>query len=229
MKLVFLNVWDGLRRDELMEFIKDQVKDTDIFCFQEATDEMKHHFRDVLFGYKEISDYKFISDHDNFHQSIFIKDSITIMSSGSLISIGMDRGLAIYAKLKIGQDIMYVCNVHGIARPGNKLDNPGRIQQSSGIIEFFKDKQEPIVIGGDFNLNPETNSVKMFEEHGYTDLIKQFDIKTTRNHFAWDKYPNNKMYYSDFVFINNKVTCESFQVPNNEVSDHLPLILEIKI
>lgn len=227
MKLIFLNVWGEEMRDNLVDFIKDQTRDTDIFCFQEATEEVKQRCRGTLVGYKEISDDKFVSDNNNFNQAMFIKSDIEIISRGVLLDQDMDCGLVQYAEVKIGNDNTYVCNVHGSARPNDKLDSPGRLKLSKEIIEFFKDKNEPIVIGGDFNLEPAIKSVAVFSENGYRDLIKEFNIKTTRNHFAWDRFPDNKMYYSDYVFLNEKINLKSFSVVENEVSDHLPLLLEI--
>ncbi|HSW91059.1 MAG TPA: endonuclease/exonuclease/phosphatase family protein [Candidatus Saccharimonadales bacterium] len=227
MKIIFLNVWGGTRESELTNFIKEETKDTDIFCFQEATEEMRQRCHAVLQGYKEISEYKLINENDSFSQSIFIKENLELLSSGTLLSQEKESGLAIYAEIKTETGSLYVCNVHGIAHPGDKLDNPGRLIQSQEIIAFFKDKSAPVVIGGDFNVELHTKSVGIFQDHDYQDLIKQFDIDTTRNHFAWDRYPDNKQYYSDYLFLNDKVTYKKFLVPKNEVSDHLPLILEI--
>lgn len=227
MKIIFLNVWGGTRESELTNFIKEETKDTDIFCFQEATEEMRQRCHAALQGYKELSDYKFINENDSFSQSIFIKENLELLSSGTLLSQEKESGSAIYAEVKTETGSLYVCNVHGIAYPGDKLDNPGRLIQSQEIIAFFKDKDAPVVIGGDFNVELHTKSVGTFQDHGYQDLIKQFNIDTTRNHFAWDRYPDNKQYYSDYLFLNDKVTYKKFLVPKNEVSDHLPLILEM--
>jgi len=229
MKIVFLNVWGEEMRDGLADFLKDQTKDTDIFSLQEMTDEVKDRCKDIFLNYTEISDYKYISDHDNFPQTLYIRNNIEVLSSGTLLYESADSGLAIYAEIKVDGSRLYICNVHGTARPNNKLDSPGRLKQSKDIIEFFQNKNVPVIIGGDFNLEPDIESVKIFGRYGYRDLIKEFNIETTRNHFAWDRYPDNKMYYSDYIFLDKKVDLKSFSVIENEVSDHLPLLLEIKI
>jgi endonuclease/exonuclease/phosphatase family metal-dependent hydrolase len=228
MKIVFLNVWGGKTQDVLVDYIKQQTRDTDIFCFQEATDEMKRLSADVLSDYTEISDFKYFSDKDNFPQSTFIKKGMEILSSGTLMAGEVDCGLAIYSEIKVEGGSVYICNVHGKAQPGNKLDDIGRLKQSQTIIDFFKDKNIPIIIGGDFNISPGTQSIEMFTRHGYRDLISEFSIDTTRNHLAWDRHPT-KMYYSDYIFVNEMVQLERFEVPKNEVSDHLPMLLEIEV
>lgn len=228
MKLVYLNVWGNEVRDELISYIEEQVVDTDIFCFQEVTEKVKEKCAHLLASYQEISDYKYISDNDNFPQSLFIKKGIEVVSSGTLFADDLSVGLAVYAEVKRDDSHIYICNVHGRARPADKLDTPQRQKFSADIIEFFKGKYAPVVIGGDFNLEKTTKSIETFRKNNYRDLISEFAIRTTRNHFAWDRYPGNEMYYSDYVFINDKIHLKSFTVQENEVSDHLPLILEIE-
>ncbi len=228
MKIVFLNVWGEHMQESLADYLAKQARDTDIFCFQEATESMKRACSAVLSHYREISDYKYISEHENFPQATFVRKDIAVLSSGTLMHDDMDRGLAVYVKIRVEGSEVYVCNVHGNSRPVEKLDDAGRLAFSKGLISFFENKDVPVVIGGDFNLLPETESVSMFERVGYRDLIQEFDIDTTRNRLVWDRYPV-KMNYSDYAFINNKMQLLSFSVPKNEVSDHLPLILNIGI
>lgn len=229
MKILFLNVWGNEMRDELLPYLQEHAADTDIFCLQEARDSMRLACAQVLSGFQEISSYKYISDDEYFSQSIFIKKDIKVIASGTLFADDLRVGLANYAKIKHGDNGMYVCNVHGRSRPNHKIDTPGRIQFSKRLIKHFKDKDAPVIIGGDFNLEPATTSVELFEERSYRNLIKEFAIKTTRNHFAWDRFPGNELYYSDYIFIDDTVVFQGFAVENNEVSDHLPMILRIEL
>jgi endonuclease/exonuclease/phosphatase family metal-dependent hydrolase len=228
MRIIFLNVWGESMRDELVDYIAKEAPTTDVFCFQEANDEVKQRCKDTLKDYVEQSEYKFLDEDNDFPQSTFIKKGIEILSQGTLLEDEPDCGLILYTEIKVSDKSLYICNVHGTARPGDKLDTPERLKQSRTVINFFKDKNDPIVIGGDFNTNLETESISMFSSNGYRDLIKEFEIKTTRNHFAWDRWPT-KMYYSDYVFLNDEVTLKSFEVIDNEVSDHLPLILDVEV
>jgi endonuclease/exonuclease/phosphatase family metal-dependent hydrolase len=139
-----------------------------------------------------------------------------------------DTGLGIYTQVGDGAGKMHICNLHGIAKPGDKLDTPQRLRQSKALIDFFDSLDGRKIIGGDFNLSPDTDSIRSFEEHGYINLIKEFGIRTTRNRLAWELYPDNKQYHSDYVLISPDVKVRAFEVPNNEVSDHLPLILDVE-
>lgn len=126
-----------------------------------------------------------------------------------------------------------LCGVHGIAEPGEKLDTVERIKQSQEVINSVKEVKLPAIIGGDFNLLPNTKSVKMFEEAGYRNLIKDFNIQETRNRLAWEFFKDTPGYvqqhFADFCFVSKDIKVKSFEVPDIEISDHLPLILEFDI
>lgn len=135
-------------------------------------------------------------------------------------------GCGIFALVRSGDREFFVCNFHGVAKPGDKLDTPKRVAQSEGLIQFFENKPGLKIIGGDFNLLPDTKSIRLFRENGYRDLIAEYHIPTTRNHFAWDLYPEKQL-FSDYVFTSPEVKIKTFSAPNIEISDHLPLIVEL--
>jgi len=228
MKIVFLNVWGDEMQDALIPFLIEQAKTTDIFCFQEATEMVQQRCAAALVDYDGFHDYKYIDADDYFPISTYVRKHLSVLSSGTLMSDRDDQGLSLYVTIETPTGRMLIGNVHGKSRPGDKLDNPGRIAQSQTLIDFFKTKTDPVIIGGDFNVQRETRSIGLFAENGYRDLISEYDIKTTRNHLAWDRFPH-KMLYSDYVFVGNTVTVQRFAVPDNEVSDHLPLILEVDL
>lgn len=227
MRIIYLNAWHAIVKEPLREFIKQEAGSADIYCFQEATQEVKELCQVELNDYVEVSSSKSTSEKDNFYQSIFFKKDISLISSGTLMTDDIDTGLAVYIEVEHENGAVYVCNFHGVAYPGDKLDNPGRIKQSSRLIEFFEDQHSAVVIGGDFNVELNTKSIDMFESNGYKNLIKDCSVDTTRNRLAWERYPNSKKMYSDYVFISQNLKYKSFVVPKIEVSDHLPLILEI--
>ncbi|MFZ1301468.1 MAG: endonuclease/exonuclease/phosphatase family protein [Candidatus Microsaccharimonas sp.] len=228
MKIVFLNVWGNEMQDSLIPFLREQAHDTPVFCLQEATSEMKQRSADVFSNYVEIAHHKYINDHDIFCQSLFVRKDIEILDSGVLAPDDMDRGLANFVKIKLNGQEVSICNVHGRARPAEKLDNPERIAFSQSLVDFFKDATGPVIIGGDFNILPDTESIQLFARNGYQDLISEYAIDTTRNHLAWDRYPT-KLYYSDYLFVSQGLTVNHFSVPKNEISDHLPMLLEVAL
>jgi exonuclease III len=226
MKVVFLNTWNAKMLDGIAAFIKEQSADADVFCFQEAYMKFNYFCKGWLPDYRMISGYKHGGEENDFPQTVYVRDNVDLLSSEFVLEKEPGTGLGIYMEIRTKSGIVHLCNFHGSARPGDKLDTPQRLSQSQGLIDFFKDKNGPRIIGGDFNLDAGSKSIKMFADNGYRDLIKEFNIKTTRNHLAWEMYPKSKQYYSDYVFVSPEVKVQEFSVPENEISDHLPMILK---
>lgn len=123
---------------------------------------------------------------------------------------------------------MHIVNMHGMSRPGNKLDTSKRLAQSHKLLNVLDTlPKAPIVLCGDFNLMPETESIRMIEQK-FNNLIKTFNITNTRNEISWNRY-NNRQYFADYIFASPEIKVKSFEVPYNLVSDHLPMILDFSL
>lgn len=230
MKIIFLNAFEG-KIDGVKEFIQDQSLDTDIFCFQESYNypQSKIFCLDWLKDYQFFSQNKPATQENEFYNSTFVSSKFLVTDTQIISQNDSAVGLGLYNQIQNpNKNILNLCNFHGNAWPGDKQDNPDRLRQSQNIIDFFKDLSGPKIIGGDFNLDYNTKSVSMFEDNGYRNLIKEFNIPTTRNKIAWDQY-ENKQLYADFIFVSPDVKVTSLTVPSLLISDHLPMILEIEI
>ncbi|PIV07801.1 hypothetical protein COS53_00480 [Candidatus Shapirobacteria bacterium CG03_land_8_20_14_0_80_35_14] len=229
MRVLFLNVWRGELGEETKKYIVDESRNTDVFCLQEYHGDFRHKCDGKLNKFQSVFSEKHLCDKKKFALANYLDNNLEIVCSGSIIGEKIGLGLGIYTKIKVNNETITIGNIHGIPKPGHKLDTKERIYQSKGIIKFFNKINGRKIIGGDFNVLPNTESVEMFEKNGYVDLIKKYKIKTTRNELAWKPYPNNKKLFSDYVFVSPEVKVKSFKVPNIKVSDHLPMILEIEI
>lgn len=225
MKIIYLNTYHSELGSELRQYIKENLHDTDVFCFQEALADEQSIYRDLLTDYVSYYDVK-----DNPYvvlaNVIFVQKGIEVIDRGALLHEGSDVGFANYIVTKKNGIETVICNVHGIPHPGHKLDTIDRLQQSQILLDHFSNRQR-VIIGGDFNLLPEAKSVKMFAENGYRDLIVEHGIKSTRNHIAFKKYPDNPQHYADYIFTTPTINVHSFVVPDDIVSDHQPLELLI--
>lgn len=227
MKIMFFNVWQGGMGDVFWNYIDSEIKNIDIFCFMEVGKEFREEFSKHAPNYDLVSVEKVVSDEGGIFQSTYVKNIYRILGSSTMLMDDSYVGMGLYTKVQDKNRILNIVNVHGVARPGEKLDNPKRLKQSEGIIEFMKDYSDSKIIGSDFNLDKNTESVKMFEKNGYRNLIEEFKIETTRNKVSWEKFKRVQL-WADFIFVSPDVKVKSFEVPKNEVSDHLPLILEIE-
>ena len=240
MKIIFFNIWHGKVFDKLSEYLLEEAKTTDVFCLTEVdpqlNDRLKQLFNNYNSFYTKLIETQYLNGGVE-GQSIFVNKSLSAERYSSHLVFDLkkdDVGAleSIVVTNTLGKKVN-IGSLHGMAKPGHKLDTPERISQSQKTIDVFRAKSPPTIIGGDFNLLPETKSVALFEEAGYNNLIKDFDIKTTRNRLSWDQFagdPKNfgKQYYADYIFTSKDIEVLSFNVPNVEVSDHLPLVVNIK-
>jgi len=239
-----LNSWFGRVGKPYFDFIKNESSKTDIFCFMEVSPDLYSKLSAILKGFNGIFHKGIIMEILGISsgQAIFSTKAIKIGKNGK-VSIyrqsSRDVGFMEFSELTVKEKKIWLGSVHGKALPGNKLDTPIRLKQSEKIISFFADKSGPKIIGGDFNLMPDTESIAMFEKAGYRNLIKEYKIKSTRNHFSWEQAERQskeegikffgRQYFADYVFVSPGIKVKSFGVPNIEVSDHLPQILDFEV
>lgn len=129
-------------------------------------------------------------------------------------------------EIRVPDGALLVGNYHGIARPGSKLDNDERLEQSRGIRRALDAHDGPVVLIGDFNLLPETESVRMLEV-GLRNLVIERAIRSTRSRLnAYYGTPQEQP-HADYAFVSPELPIADFEVPDVSISDHLPLLLTL--
>ncbi len=113
-----------------------------------------------------------------------------------------------------------VINIHGIWN-GTRLGDNRTINQSKSLIDEVKKDNIPVIIVGDFNLLPESESIKMIDVH-LKNLSTKYNIKTTRG-------SDRESSVVDYIFVSDKIKVNDFKVLDTNISDHLPLILDFDI
>jgi exonuclease III len=253
MKLITLNIWGGIIHKPLLEFIKKYSDDIDIFCFQEVlfgstpdfTDTHKGRiniFDEISSILSEFNGYKRTTEAEHFQtepiefkagQAIFVRKNISVKENGDFYCYdkwsetsphgGKLTGSLQWINIESGKEKYIIANLHGIWQQGiGKIDTPERFTQSKKIKDFFVTKEGKKIICGDFNLDPNGESIKILEE-GMRNLIKEYKIQSTRSNFY---KKDNK--FADYILVSSDIKVEDFKVLPDEVSDHLPLLLEIK-
>jgi len=236
MRIIFLNCWYAKTKKVFFDFVKENSLSTDIFCFQEVSPKLFEKLRRLLPKYHGVyaTENKMELLGYIYGQAIFVQRDLVIISSGKINlyrQVINDVGYMQYADMRINGKMIYFANIHGKARPGHKKDTPARLRQSKLITDFLKNKPGSKIIGGDFNLLPETKSIKLIEAAGYKNLIKDFAIQATRNKLSWEslKKGEEKQYFADYVFVSPEVKVKNLSVPNVEISDHLPMVLDFEV
>ena len=125
-----------------------------------------------------------------------------------------------YISFTIDNKTYLVAHFHGIWYPKTKVDTDDRVKQAQKIKVFLSKRKEKKILCGDFNLLPSTKSMDILEK-GMTNLIKEYDIKTTRT-----KHYEREEKHADYVLVSSDFTVQNFGAIDTVVSDHLPLLLE---
>ncbi len=257
MKLISLNTWGATQGQIFFDYVKEQAKTTDIFCFQEIfsaqepSPKLSSGARCFLFqelvtllpGFKgyfapRSQGCDFTGKVDfalEYGLAVFVKDHleqpehfITNLLEDDQEPTIERKVIAQIIKFKIHNNSLSVINYHGPAQPGHKLDTPLRLACSKFLKGVWeKANSNHKILCGDFNLMPATESIKILEGCG-KNLISVFNIQNTRNEISWAKYQNRQS-FADFTFVSSLVKVKDFTVPYNLVSDHLPMELEFAI
>lgn len=118
-----------------------------------------------------------------------------------------------------------VGHVHGLRDPSGKGDTPARRAQAETLaaaVETFMRPGEPVIIGGDFNVLPDSETFGILAEIGLKDLVVTGGHTDTRTSL----YPKPQR-FADYLLVSDAVRVTRFDVPAvPEVSDHRMLILE---
>lgn len=249
MKIISLNIRWGRMFDNLKEFIIEHKDTTDIFCFQEVmrtiSDQkiVDEYYRANI--YNELSNLlnEFVSyyapyttwwiDSDvNYHlewwNAIFARRAIWIQSTWIEYfwhyTPDNDQNKNFqYITINNQWKQFSIVNIHWLRTGTGKDDTEQRIEQFTTIKHFTKELPGQIIIMGDFNLNPDTQSLEILQSW-MKNLISEYNIETTRSKL-YRQY--GQMHFADYCIISPEIIVKDFNVPYSEASDHLPLILEI--
>ncbi|MFZ3232985.1 MAG: endonuclease/exonuclease/phosphatase family protein [Patescibacteria group bacterium] len=244
MKIISLNCWGGKIQGGLLEFVRTRAADTDVFCFQEvwrdtgetelvppfhaqAARELFEKFREIL---TDFDGYFAQSYGDDYGLATFVRKDFDVVSAESRfvykegprveLQPGLEGDHARNVQIVTLTDGLRIANIHGLWKKGRgKDDTPERLEQSM-ILTGVLSGNVPTVLIGDFNLWPDTESVRMIERAGFRNLVREYGVTSTRT----ELFPKEFVPFADYAFTKG-VEVADFQVLPDVVSDHNPLLV----
>ena len=241
MKLISLNVWNGKLREQLFQFLKREADSTDIFCFQEmvnvvgVSSETPDLFSDIaklLPGFQGF--FEAAQDESNGIAdglAMFVKKTDKIEEEGDFFVYRARNAMVDNDGRTLGKNLQFarflqsgkeytVINFQGLWTGEGRGDTEDRINQAQKLKEFLNTIGGAKIICGDFNLSLNTKSIAIIDEN-MRNLIREYGITSTRNRFF--EYPDK---FADYIIVGKDVKVNDFRVLQDEVSDHLALLLD---
>jgi endonuclease/exonuclease/phosphatase family metal-dependent hydrolase len=241
LKLITLNIWGGRVRAPFLDFVISHEKNTDIFCFQEVYHNAPAQISDEnapvsLNIFSELE--ALLPDFKGFFKPVvnniygicaFVRKTIEVLGEGDIqiydnptysgIGPHHSRNMQ-WLQIRLEGQVYSILNVHGLWNGKGKKDSPDRILQSQRIREFMDKLSTPKIICGDFNLRPDTESMKIIEDKMHNH-IHLHQVSSTRTSL----YKKEEK-FADYILTSPEVKTHQFAVLDHVVSDHKPLLLE---
>lgn len=119
-----------------------------------------------------------------------------------------------------------ITHMHGLRDLRGKMDTPQRAEQARRLLDLSNRVSEPgdlRVVCGDFNVEPDSETLKLLKGAGFTELVAAYGFESTRSsHYT---KPGK---FADYMLVDRVDDVAGFEVVYRpEVSDHCPLVLRL--
>ncbi|MBI4084552.1 MAG: endonuclease/exonuclease/phosphatase family protein [Candidatus Levybacteria bacterium] len=250
LKLLHLNILYGRYIDQLIDYLKHE--DFDILCFQEVgSGRVSAHGTDnfdeirTRLGYhgEKIVSWNLAGDkNSNESNAIFFKPVFTVVKRHAewlkkspepteyeTRNFQDDPRTALYLELQKEDKRIRIITTH-LSWGRTSDDDPNKLEPGKKLFEFVKTIEKPYILTGDFNVNPDSQIVKMIDSEA-RNLTTENHITNTlnpRTHKAPRLFPSGIAV--DYIYVTEGVTVKGFKALSDlNISDHLGLSIEFEI
>ncbi|WP_227269354.1 endonuclease/exonuclease/phosphatase family protein [Roseobacter weihaiensis] len=119
-----------------------------------------------------------------------------------------------------------ITHMHGLRDMRGKMDTPERAAQARKLLALSRqvsERQDIRVLCGDFNVEPDSETLAILKGTGLTELVTARGFASTRT--AQYKKPGK---FADYMLVSPENAVQRFEVVYApEVSDHCPLLLQL--
>jgi endonuclease/exonuclease/phosphatase family metal-dependent hydrolase len=119
-----------------------------------------------------------------------------------------------------------ITHMHGLRDLRGKMDTPEREEQARRLLSLSHCVSEPgdlRVVCGDFNVDPDSETLRLLKDAGLTELVTALGFDSTRTSLY-----TKPSRFADYMLLNEPEAVVGFKVVSQpEVSDHCPLVLQL--
>lgn len=242
MKLLQLNIWGGRIENKLLEQLSSF--DADIICLQEAvsldgtamfnttTEEISKELNLNHTYFSPVYSFTYSGRVGSFGNAILSKAPHTSQHTlftrlDHKVNFNFDtddynvRNLQ-HCTIEVGNKTVHILNHHGHHVHQHKNGDPETLRQCELINNYASTLVGPIILSGDFNLAPDSESINIFDTR-FINLSKKHELTTTRTILT------DKTEVCDYIFVSKDVQVNSFYASDELMSDHVALVLDFTV
>ena len=243
MKIIQLNIWHGKLGELVIDFLNEQRPD--VVCLQEASDippgptygmfvpidEIQRKTGLAHASFAPTFSYGFMRRTCRFGNAILskypLKQEKTVFIHGEYKN-DFDRAQDEYnirnlqvCEAKTPDGSITIVNHHGF-HDKNPKGNERTIEALKKVAKIVGELKSPLIFCGDLNVTPDSPAMKPLNNLDLRNLTLENNLKTTLSQVHFLQQPVT----CDYIFASSDIKIKSFQVSDEIVSDHNPLILE---
>lgn len=242
VKLLQANIWGGRLANQLTDFL--QAESADIVCLQEVVstkgdalifttlEQMQeeagfdHAFSSPVF------DFSLMQKKASFGNAILSRQPFTrteTIFTRLEHKEDFDFDLHDYnirnfqhATIDVDGKPLHLLNHHGHHVRQHKNGDEETMRQCKIIADYIAELDGPIILTGDFNLAPHSESLEQINRL-LNNLSAEHRLPTTRTPLT------NKTEVCDYIFVSKEVKVNDFRASDEIISDHKALILDFDL
>lgn len=242
LKLLQANIWGGRLNNQLADVFEEEQADIlslqeavstegDALIFATIEDFAKRAAYDNVF-FSPVFDFNLMQKQAGFGNAILsrfeFKQTETVftrLQHKKNFDFDLDdyniRNFQ-HAVIDTGDAQLHVLNHHGHHVHQHKNGDAETMRQCGLIADYVRQLDGPIILTGDFNLAPHSESLEQINAV-LRNLSIEYDLKTTRTPLT------KKTEVCDYIFVNDKVKVLNFEASDRLISDHKALIVRFEI
>jgi endonuclease/exonuclease/phosphatase family metal-dependent hydrolase len=244
MKIIQANIWGGKLGQQIIDFLR--AENPDFVCMQEVNDlkgragykffatldeikeaanfseafmsptySSRYMERELEYGNAILSKFPIVSAKTVFTRGQYKRNFDIVQDDGNI------RNLQV-ATVEVDGKTLNILNHHGHHILGTKAGNDETLRQMQVIADTLDTIDGPIILCGDFNLAPDSQSITIINNK-LDNLSLATKLQRTYNQFSVvDEV-------CDYIFVNDQVKVQRFEMSEQLISDHKALILEFAV